>query len=262
MGKLCFILGAGGARGISHVGFLQAMEENGIKPDCIAGCSMGSIVGACYAKGVKPKEMRKIVEELKLSDIADAFIFPFNKKSLLRSVKMRKKIENVIGMDTTFDSLEIPFECIATDIVSGEVFVYKEGSVVEGVCASSAIPSVFHPVEKDGKVLVDGATLMPLPFICVNDFNPDIVVVVDVLGDLKTYESKKGLLNHLLRVVDVNSLYLSSVHLKEYNYDLLIKPELKDMSQYKVENLQFAYDCGYKAGLENVEKIKKLLEKK
>ena len=259
MAKICFVLGAGGARGISHVGFLQAMEENGIKPDFIAGCSMGSVVGACYASGMSPSKMMEVVKGLKMSDIADASLFPFNKQSLLRSVKLRKKLSEVIG-NVEFKDLKIPFECIAADIVAGEVVVLKEGLVLEAVHASSAIPGVFKPVEKDGKVLVDGGTFMPLPLNCVNDFDADVVIVVDVLGPLQEYKPK-GLLSHILRVVDANSCYLKNRQLKGYKHDVLIVPELGDMSQFKAENFNFAYEQGYKAGIENIEKIKKIIDK-
>ena len=189
MAKICFVLGAGGARGISHVGFLQAMEENGVKPDFIAGCSMGSVVGACYANGMSPKRMMEVVKGLKMSDIADASLFPFNKQSLLRSVKLRKKLSEVIG-GAQFKDIKIPFECIAADIVSGEVVILKEGDVLEAVHASSAIPGIFKPIEKDGKILVDGGAFMALPLNCVKDFNADVVVVVDVLGNLKNINLK------------------------------------------------------------------------
>ncbi len=260
MAKLCFVLGAGGARGISHIGFLQAMEEVGIIPDYIAGCSMGSVVGACYAKGMKPKEMMEIVKTLKMSDIADASLFPFNKGGILRSVKLRRKLEEVIGK-TTFQELKIPFECIAADIVTGKVVTFKEGSVADAVRASSSIPGVFKPVEKDGMVLVDGGAFMPLPLNCVQDFHADAVIVVDVLGGLHDY-NKKGLLYHILRVVEANNYYIKKRHLHAYRHDLLICPELGDMSQYKVENLEFAYEKGYLAGVANVKKIQKILEKK
>lgn len=260
MSKICYVLGAGGARGISHIGFLQAMEENGIKPDFIAGCSMGSVVGACYANGMKPKEMMEVVNSLKMSDIADASLFPFNKKSLLRSVKLRNKLESVIGK-AKFEDLKIPFECIAADIVSGKVITFNSGDVTEAVHASSAIPGVFKPVEKDGMVLVDGGTFMPLPLNCVKDFDADVVIVVDVLGDLLKYK-QGGLIAHILRVVDANNYYLKSRHLRAYKHDLLITPELGDMSQYKVEKLNFAYEQGYIAGLKNLKKIEEIIEKK
>ena len=260
MAKLCFVLGAGGARGISHIGFLQAMEEGGIKPDFIAGCSMGSVVGACYAKGMSPKEMMEIVRGLKMKDIADASLFPFNKGGILRSVKLRNKLEEVIG-DTKFCELKIPFECIAADIVTGKVITFKEGSVAEAVRASSSIPGVFKPVEKDDMVLVDGGMLMPLPLNCVKDFDADAIVVVDVLGGLNKY-TKKGLFYHILRVVDANNYYLKKRHLHAYRHDILITPELGDMSQYKVEKLDFAYEQGYLAGVSNLKKIQKILENK
>lgn len=260
MAKICFILGAGGARGIAHIGFLQAMEENGISPDFIAGCSMGSVVGACYAKGMKPKEMMEVVKSLKMSDIADASIFPFNKQSLLRSVKLRKKLEEVIGK-TKFEELKIPFECIGADIISGEVVTFNSGDVIEAVHASSAIPGVFKPVEKDGMVLVDGGAFMPLPLNCVKHFDADVVIVVDVLGELWEYK-QKGLLSHVLRVVDANSYYLKKRQLRAYRHDILVTPELGDMSQFKVEKLNFAYEQGYIAGLKNLKKIEKIIEKK
>ena len=259
--KTCFVLGAGGARGIAHIGFLQAMDENGIKPDFIAGCSMGSVIGGCYANGMSPSDMLKIVNTIKMNQIADASLFPFNKKSILKSSKLRKRLEELLD-DVTFDKLKIPFECIAGDIVTGEVVVLKEGCVAEAVRASSAIPAVFRPVEMGDKVLVDGGIFMPLPLTCVKDFNADAVIVVDVLGPLPDYQRNKGLLNHVLRTVDANSAFMRRRQLKTFRHDLLICPELGNMSQFKVENLQFAYEQGYKAGLENAEKIKAIIEKK
>ena len=260
MSKICFILGAGGARGIAHIGFLQAMEESGIIPDFIAGCSMGSVVGACYAKGMKPKEMMEIVKSLKMSDIADASLYPFNKPSLMRTVKLRNKLEQVIGK-TKFEELKIPFECIAGDIISGEVVAFNSGDVLEAVHASSAIPGVFKPVEKDGMVLVDGGVFMPLPLNAVKHFDADVVIVVDVLGELGDYK-QKGLLSHVLRVVDANSYYLKKRQLRAFKHDLLIVPELGGMSQFKVEKLNFAYEQGYIAGLKNLKKIEEIIAKK
>ena len=98
--KLCFALGSGGSRGIAHIGFLQAMDENGIKPDAIVGCSMGAIVGACYCAGITPMQMKETADSLKYKDIADIDFFPFSKKGLLRSVKMRNKITSLLGVST------------------------------------------------------------------------------------------------------------------------------------------------------------------
>ena len=85
-----FALGAGGSRGVAHIGFLKAMEEEGIKPDFIAGTSMGSVVGACYARGLTIDKMQRIVKELKFSDIFDLSLNPISNGALLRSQKMHK----------------------------------------------------------------------------------------------------------------------------------------------------------------------------
>ena len=257
--KLCFILGAGGARGIAHVGFLQAMDENNIKPDYIAGCSMGAVVGACYSAGFTPERMRGVAESLKFSDIADFSLMPFTKKSTLRSVKMRNKISSLLG-DLTFDDLKIPFECIAVDLVSGKEVKLNKGRVADAVCASSAIPMVFRAVEIDGMELVDGGLISRLPFHCVKDFHADKVVAVDVLGGLRPYKHSKSIIGQMLRVVDVNDENHTRRMLRYHKPNVFIEPDLGEMSQFKVEKLSYAYEQGYKAGIEHVDAIKALLK--
>ncbi len=259
--KICLVLGAGGARGVAHVGVLQAFEEKGIKPDCIIGCSMGSVVGACYSKGMKPNELVKIAENLKMSDIADLSIFPLNKTSLLKSIKLRSTLTKYIG-DVKFEDLEIPFSCVAVDVVNGESVLLNKGLVEPAVRASSAIPLVFKPVEIDGKVLVDGAVYVRLPLKEAKEAKCDITIVVDVLGGLQPYKPSNNIIGQGLRVVEVNDCYITERNLKKYKPDVLIRPDLEDMSQYKVERLLFAYERGYEAGLKAVRKIKRLLNKK
>lgn len=260
--NICFVLGAGGARGIAHVGFLQAMEENGIIPDCIVGCSMGSIVGACYAKGVAPSKMKEVAESLKKNDIIDVAPNFISKKALLKSIKMQLKLENLLG-DVTFDGLKIPFECVAVDLITGKPVTLNEGLVEESVRASSSIPLVFRPVMKNGMELVDGATLVRVPVANAKHFKAKVVIAVDVLGKVIPKEiPTKNLLQLGLRAVDVNDGYHTANYLRAHRPDLLIEPELGDMSQYKIDKLSFAYEQGYKVGIENVEKIKSIISKK
>ena len=255
--KICFVLGAGGARGIAHIGFLQAMEENKIKPDYIVGCSMGAVVGACYSLGISPEKMKSVAEELKFKDIVDINFQIFSKKSILHSVKMRKKIISLLEHNT-FDDVKIPFTCVAVDLVKGKAIGLNKGSLVDAVCASSAIPTIFRPVEMDGMDLVDGGILERVPVRFAKEYKPDIIVAVDVLGKLQPYVETRNVLQHLLRTLDVNDCYHTEKYLKKYKPDVLVYPDLGDMSQYKVEKLAFAYEAGYNAGLEAVKQIKKL----
>ncbi|MBQ8407028.1 MAG: patatin-like phospholipase family protein [Clostridia bacterium] len=121
--KLGFALGSGGARGVAHIGFLQAMEEQGIVPDYISGCSMGSVVGAAYASGMTPQQMFSAVKNLKLIDLVDINIKP---GGVLDTRKMRKVLTKYLG-DITFDQLKIPFVCVAVDMISQQVIEFKEG---------------------------------------------------------------------------------------------------------------------------------------
>lgn len=259
--KICLVLGSGGSRGISHIGVLQALTENGIKPDYVIGCSMGSIVGACYCGGMAPSEMKTVAESLKLSNIADFSIFPLNKLSLLKSVKVRDTLKKFVG-DATFSDLKIPFKCVAYDIVKGEVVTLSEGPVEPAIMASSAIPLVFKPVEIDDKILVDGGIKARLPLKEAQDFNADIVIAVDVLGPLKPYSVPKNMIDKVLRIVDTNDWNWTQDTLKEYTPDVLIVPDLGDMSQFRVEKITFAYEQGYKAGLEAISDIKKALRRR
>ncbi len=259
--KLCFVLGAGGARGVAHVGFLQAMEEHGIKPNAIVGCSMGAVVGAAYAKGLSPKEMRSIAESLTSKSIIDVSPAFFNKKSILSSVKMQKRLKEILG-DTEFKDLKIPFECVAVDVHKGKVVSFNEGLVEPAVRASSAIPTVFRPVIIDDMELIDGCVLRRVPVENAKHFHADVVVAVDVLGDYRPHETSKNIIEQALRVLDLADAYHTKTYLKEHKPDLLIKPNLGDMSQYKVEKISFAYGQGYHSGLKYVEKIKALLEQK
>ncbi len=256
---LCFVLGAGGARGIAHIGFLQAMEENGIKPNSIIGCSMGAVVGACYSVGITPQKMKEVAESLKFKDIVDLTFNIFSKKSILRSVKMRNKIAHLVDNKDFSDTL-IPFKCVAVDLKKGVPVALDKGSLVDAVCASSAIPTVFRPVEIDGMELVDGAVLERVPVRFAKDFKADVVIAVDVLGSLNKYVETKNVLQHMLRTVDVNDTYHTKKYLRYHKPDLYIEPDLEDMSQYKVERLSFAYEVGYKTGLEYAEKIKELIK--
>ncbi len=260
--NLCFVLGAGGARGIAHIGFLQAMEENGIFPDCIVGCSMGSVVGGCYSAGISPSKMKDVALSLKAGDIIDVAPNFLSKKGILRSVKMQIRLERLLG-DTTFDGLKIPFECVAVDIISGKAVTLNSGRVEEAVRASSSIPLVFRPVLKDGMELIDGATLVRVPVKNAEHFKAKVVVAVDVLGKIRPKEiPTKNIIELGLRAVDVNDSHHTANYLRIHRPDLLIEPDLGDMSQYKIEKLAFAYEQGYKCGQENADKIKKLLSEK
>lgn len=260
MKKLGLALGAGGSRGVAHIGFLKALEENGVKPDYICGCSMGSVVGAAYASGMSIEAMQKAVYKLRLLDL----IAPTGRRGgLFGTRKMQKILTKYLG-DITFDDLKIPFRCVATDLCSQSLVEFSQGSVIEAVVASSSIPVLFHPFEKDGMRLVDGTVLERVPVEQVKGMGADIVVAVDVLGRKDCSEDKPNTLGVLLEIVDLADNYRTSQR-KEENakiIDFWLEPELGNMSQYELKQVQFAFEKGYELGLQHVNEIKESLKKR
>ena len=256
--KLGLALGSGGSRGVAHIGFLQALEEAGIKPDYISGCSMGSVVGAAYAAGMSPEHMRHAALSLRFFDLVSVTGRP---GGLLDTHKVRRILKRHIG-DVTFEELKIPFSCVAVDMISQKTICLSSGSVLDAVIASSSIPAVFKPTECDGMRLVDGVVLERVPVRRVKEMGASRVVAVDVLGKKPTKEKCPNAIGMLTEVVELMDNYRTA-NLREKDKRIInmwLEPDLGDMSQYSFKNLAFAYEQGYRLGLEHVDEIKELLK--
>ena len=169
-------LGSGGARGIAHIGFLQALEEAGIRPDYVTGCSMGAIVGACYCAGLPLETLREVALSLKLSKIATLNINPIRANGLLRFNKARQLLEQYLG-DITFADLRIPFSCIAVDLAAGKVVELKEGNVINtatdvGTAAASTVMNTFLGLVVAVYVLAQKERIGRFTRRCIDAFLP------------------------------------------------------------------------------------------
>ena len=264
MKRLGLALGSGGARGAAHIGFLQALEDAGIRADCVSGCSMGAIVGACYCAGVPLETVKERILPLKLSHVAALNVNPIRANGLFRFTKARKLLEEYIPPETTFADLKIPFTCVATDLVAGVTVELKEGNVVDAILASSCIPGAFTPQTIGGRMLVDGGVLERVPTRELKRLGADVIVAVDVLGDLTQVhtEPPRNLIETLLRYVDIVDTRITKRKqwMRRKNIALWLEPDLGKMSQYKVKNLAFACEKGYELGKAHAEEIKALLE--
>ncbi len=187
-------LGGGSARGLAHIPVLEVFDELGIKPKVIAGCSIGSLLGAAYAGGMSAREIRERAELL-LSDRIGALKFAFGQKRInpfdllalrgLASLQVHgEKLAGLVLPETLpelIEELPIPFKVIATDFDAMEERVIESGSLVKAVGASIAIPGVILGTQYDGHSYVDGCVTNPVPFNRVRD-GMDIVIAVDVSG--------------------------------------------------------------------------------
>lgn len=260
--KLGLALGAGGSRGVAHIGVLRALEEEGIEPSFIAGCSMGSVVGACYSKGMTCDKMLEAVLKLKTSKLIDPTALPISKLGLFKGNKMYDLLLSNIG-EVTFEDLEIPFCCVASDMLSGRVVTLSEGNVTKAVRASSSMPAIFRPVRLDGKLLIDGGVLCRVPTQQAWEMGADAVLAVDVLGNTgDSVKNVKNILSMVFRVYDMmdyNANEMKKQVTKRKN-ELWITPDMQGMSQYLAKDMEKAYEQGYAATKEKIKVIKKMLK--
>ncbi|MGN0819322.1 MAG: patatin-like phospholipase family protein [Christensenellaceae bacterium] len=256
--KLGICLGAGGARGIAHIGFLQALTDNDIEIDVITGCSMGSIVGSMYLLGYTPEEMKKIACDVTKNDLIDVTVNLLKGKAILKAQKLERLLD-AFYKSKTFDNLKKPFACIATDLYSGEIVKFDSGLIKTAVRASVSIPFVFPPVEYGDKLLVDGGLSNKIPVKEARELGADVVVAVDVLDEIPESDKINSIVSVALRSLDIMCANIDRTAFSGEKPDLLLIPELGKVSQFVIGNQRFCYDRGYELGMKNAEKIKELI---
>ncbi len=256
MKKLGLALGSGGSRGIAHVGFLKALEEAGLRPDFISGCSMGAVVGAAYASGMPIDEIRDELGKLRARRLLS---FTLKKGGLCSTRKMRKRFLKCVG-DLQFSQLKIPFQCTATDLRSKRLITFSTGSVVDAVVASSTIPMLFKPLEREEMRLVDGGILERVPVPSLKQMGADVIVAVDVLGWRESREKCPSAFGVLMEMMDVvDDLRTREFQARE-GCDFWLVPALGDLKQSDFKKGKFAYEKGYELGVSYAPKIKEALE--
>jgi NTE family protein len=180
--KIGYALGGGAARGLSHIGVLKVLHEYGISPDIIAGTSIGSIIGALYAGGYDPDDMEKIVLGLDWKKLLYMVDMTIPLSGLLQGKRVVLLLKSILG-NITFSQLRCDFSCVATDIISGEQVVLRDGSLIEAVRASISIPGIFTPVELSGRYLVDGGLVNSVPVSICREMGADYVIGVNVIPE-------------------------------------------------------------------------------
>jgi NTE family protein len=177
--RIGLAMGSGAALGYSIIGMLRVMEAHGIYPDIISGTSIGALLGSFYAAGQSPDELEQIalsITKPKLWSLAD-FTFPWQGVILGRQVL--KFLKSILG-DRDFKDLSLPFACVATDIMTGEEVVLREGPVAEAVRGSLSLPFFFQPYFHQGRFLVDGGLVNPVPTSVLKDMGADSLFSVNL----------------------------------------------------------------------------------
>jgi NTE family protein len=192
--KIGLALGSGAARGWAHIGVIQALEEMGIKIDIVSGCSIGSYVGAAYASG-KLTELATWVESLTEWQVYALMGVGFHRGGLVSGLKVFKALEDEFSF-STFEQLHKPFAAVATDLYSGREVNFTQGSVIDAVRASCAIPGLFPPQLINNRWLVDGGVVNPVPVNMCRMLGADIVIAVNLSADFRPQSLVNNTVDH------------------------------------------------------------------
>lgn len=178
------VLSGGAARGFAFVGLLRALEELEFPIRGIVGCSAGALVGGLYAAGVSPEAMEETLRRLNPLDWAAIFrpTLPF--QGITDGKGVMEILRDMVGGNPRIEDLPLPFAAVATDLHTGEVVVLDRGPLLDAIRASIAIPGVFTPLEKNGRVLVDGGLVEPIPIPSARKLFHDPIMAANVLTPL------------------------------------------------------------------------------
>ncbi|MCG5540901.1 MULTISPECIES: patatin-like phospholipase family protein [unclassified Halorhodospira] len=244
--RIGLALGSGGARGLSHLLVFEALEELGVRPHRISGCSIGAIMGALYAAGLSAEEIRAGIDEL----VADQdenwlqtlmggkwrqwldFVQPSDRDGgLVESDAFIAHLRKETGV-SRFGELEIPLQIVATDYWKREAVVFDSGALWPAVQASMAMPGLFSPVSYQDRVLVDGGLTNPVPFDLLAE-DCDVVVAVNVLGTREEGKDEAlrnpAYLDNIFNTFQVMQYSILQEKRRREEPDILISPAIRDI---------------------------------
>ncbi len=280
--KVGLVLSGGGAKGLAHIGALKIIEEAGVRIDYIAGTSIGAIVGSLYASGYTADQLDQIFRAVDFDKLIQddlprsvktfyeredsekyALTLPFDNfkiglpKGLSKGQNFYNEYSRLSGHVNhinDFSQLPIPFFCIATDISTGEQVILDKGYLPEAVSASGALPSVFSPIELNGRLLTDGGVANNYPVKEIKERGAEVVIGIDVQDSLLPKEQLNSVTNIMLQISNFRTI--DAMKAKKEDTDVYIKPAISEFSLISFDQADKIITNGEKAAFANYEKLK------
>ena len=253
------VLGGGGARGYAHIGVLKALEERGVMPVAIAGCSMGGIVGAMFCSGRSADDMLERAHSFKFSELIDRG----DSEGLMRTTRLEKRMRE--NLPATFEDLRIPLKVTACDIQEGVQVVFDSGDLPAAVRATISLPGVFPPARVADRILLDGGLVNNLPVDIIRAMTHQPVIAVDVGAPpdrkldfenrgswfeiIKTRSFRRPLIMEIaMKAYDIPPRLLTDARIALNPPDIFVRPPIDP--EIKVEDFdewEQPYAAGYEA---------------
>ena len=246
-------LGGGFARGFAHLGVLQVLEQNRIPISCIAGTSVGSILGAAYASGAPLDRIVAVCRTLRFRDIGR---WRVSRLGLASNQRLGDLIERVFDA-RQFEDLRIPMAVVATDLNSGAPVVMSHGNLVDAIRASCAFPGLFEPVEIGTRCLADGGLVAPVPTRAARDLGAGFVLGVSV-GIQDGYQ---GAPSNIFQVVSraVAAAQKHQLEIWERHADLVLRPDVNSLAWDDFDRADEAIEAGAAAARRALPRLRRFL---
>jgi NTE family protein len=223
--RIGLALGGGAARGFAHVGVIQVLEENGIRPVLVTGTSAGSLVAAIYASGKTGAQLQRVAETMEEAAITD-WTLPIFSRGMLRGEALARYVNSQVG-SRLIEEMPMPLGIVATDLNTGKDMVFQRGDTGTAVRASSAVPAVFQPVRISGHDYVDGGLVSPVPVGAARKMGAELVIAVDI-SSMPEGSLTGGTLEILLQTFSIMGKSINNFELRDA--DIVVRPALMGVS--------------------------------
>jgi NTE family protein len=257
--RIGLALGGGAARGFAHIGVIKALEAQGIVPEIVVGTSAGSVVGALYASGLNGFNLQRTALQMDEATISDWALPLFSKSTgVLKGEALQNYVNKAVG-NRPMEKLNLRFGAVATDLKTGQPILFNRGNTGMAVRASSAVPSVFHPVSIGGKTYVDGGLVAPVPVKFTREMGADFIIAVNISSATEGAATASSL-DVLMQTFSIMGQRLNHFELKEA--DVVITPALGNMGSADFNSRNLAILAGEQAAASVMPQIKAKLKAK
>lgn len=249
--KIGLALGGGAARGFAHIGVIQVLEEAGIRPSLVVGTSAGSLVASLYASGLNGTQLRQMADSMEEAAITD-WTLPVFSRGMMKGEALSRYVNNLVGQ-RLIEDMPLPLGIVATDLHTGQGVLFQRGSTGMAVRASSAVPSVFQPVQIGGREYVDGGLVSPVPVRYARQMGADYVIAVDISSAPEGNPASDSL-QILMQTFAIMSRSINAFELKEAN--LVVRPALPGVKSADFGARQKSIEAGRRAMLQALPGLK------